>query len=146
LLLLVACEQRTPESSPHNAPRPHLAAATASDSSKAPADDWLAFRSPERGLAFSYPRGWTIEQSESLQLISPAGSALTWSPFVSAVDAGETLKVTEQALDNPKMAGRSWILSRRKVIVMVTYFADPAVVEAEKKHVERIIRTATLSL
>ncbi len=104
---------------------------------------WIEFNEPGAPLSFSYPESWTLLNEESLQLVSPAGSAFTWSIFGSEVDLGEGVTCSEQELEqSAEMAGRSWSIARRNVMLMVTYFADPTAIDDEREIVDRIIASA----
>jgi hypothetical protein len=108
--------------------------------------NWTRFYEPGALVSFSYPEDWTLLTEGSLQLVSPASSAITWSTFASKVDLGATLKRSEgkDIAGPPGSVGRSWTLSQRATVLMVTYFADPVALEAEREVVEAIIASAEL--
>jgi hypothetical protein len=107
---------------------------------------WRDYVDGGLAVSFSHPDTWQISEGESLQLVSPSGSAITWSTMTAPFDAGDAVSASEQALEG-EMPGRSWIISRRNVMMMVTYFAGPGVMSdekdaGEKEVVDQIIASA----
>lgn len=100
---------------------------------------WTRFDAPH--LAFSHPPSWEVSEDGALQLVSPAGSAFTFSVMTTPVDAGDDVQRNEQSLGGA-MPGRSWVLSRRTVMVMVTYFASEKALAKERDIVDEIIGSA----
>jgi hypothetical protein len=103
---------------------------------------WRDYVDGDLTVSFSYPDTWQLSEGESLQLISPGGSAITWTTMTAPFDGGDAVNASEQALEG-EQPGRSWIVSRRNVMMMVTYFAEPAAVAGEKEVVDQIIASAT---
>jgi hypothetical protein len=93
---------------------------------------------PDAAFGFAYPDSWKLVSEASLQLLSPAGSAITWSRFRSKLPVGDRLGVSKQPLAG-QTPGVSWTFMRRQTMLMVTYFAEPAAMVEEQKTLESIM-------